>query len=311
MAKKICLQAGHKGRTTGATGAHGEQEFTTKITPKIATILREHGFQVYEADANANTDGNVVGQDWDLFLAIHYDADIYNDRGGFLDIPDASVDMAHEESKRIHSILRTEYFSGQLGIPEKANRSNKNTKFYYMWQYLTSKTPCVLIECGVGNRKPEDYNTLFNRMDEVAEVLARGIGKAFGVNIFESPFNFDHTKKMPDEAWYMLGYDKQEPISREWALDTVGVEYTKLYNNYQELRENAEDCEDEQEELQGLREANKKQLETISGLENNVKSLSDTVVILEDKVEKLELAVSGDLSKLSAWELFSLIFKRK
>lgn len=54
------------------------------------------------------------------------------------------------------------------------------------------------------------------------------------------PFNFDTTKKMPDEAWEQLGYGNYPAIERRWALDTLGEEYQKLSDEYDriEAREN-------------------------------------------------------------------------
>ncbi|NMB81598.1 MAG: N-acetylmuramoyl-L-alanine amidase [Ignavibacteria bacterium] len=177
--KKICLQAGHKGRTTGSTGAPGEQKWTSEIVPKIASILRSRGFEVKETGADDyKTDKSIGSTDWDLFLSVHYDADIYNDRGGFIDTPDPKVDIATKESNRIAQVMRNNYFK-DTGIPEK-NRSNANTKFYYMWSNLSANTPCVLIEAGVGWRTPEDHQTLHFQQDKVAKAIADGITNALG-----------------------------------------------------------------------------------------------------------------------------------
>ena len=180
MARKICIQAGHKGILIGSTGAPGERDWTTKFVPLLATKLIVRGYEVYECDAKATNNTKVISTDWDLFLAVHYDADIYNDRGGFIDTPDQSVDYVSFESSRIAAAMRSVYFS-KTGIPEKFSRSNANTKFYYMWRYLSANTPCVLIECGVGNRKPEDHTTLFSKTDLVAAAIVEGINVAFGV----------------------------------------------------------------------------------------------------------------------------------
>jgi len=230
---KVCIQAGHKNIYSGATGATGERDWNTAVVTKIATLLKNNGFEVYEADAKADTNADVVGKDWDLFLAIHYDADIYNDRGGFVDFPDPSVDQVTQESQRIAGVLSK--FYAKMGIPTRPNRSNANTKFYYMWRALTAKTPCVIMECGVGWRKPEDYNTLWGRMDEVAQTIAELIAESLGAPINQKPFNFDHTKKMPDEAWKLLGYGNRKGIKREWALDTLGEEFAKLYASNEDL----------------------------------------------------------------------------
>lgn len=172
---KVILQAGHAGRTSGSTGAPGEQKWTKEITPKLAKYLRSKNIEVREVGADP-TDAEIAG-DWDLFLAIHYDADIYNDRGGFVDTPDPTVDMASSESTRIAEEIRKTYFS-KTGIPEKKERSNSNTKYYYMWQRLSAKTPCVIIEAGVGWRVQEDHNTLWFRQDDVVMGIGQGIVNA-------------------------------------------------------------------------------------------------------------------------------------
>lgn len=169
---RILIQAGHKGRTSGSTGAPGEQRWTSEIVPKIATRLRDKGFEVSECNADP-TDADISG-DWDLFLSVHYDADVYNDRGGFIDIPDPSVDMAHTESMRIAGEIRKTYFP-ITGIPEKPQRSNANTKFYYMWKRMSAKTPCVILEAGVGWRTPQDHQTLWFEQDKVVEGVTKGI----------------------------------------------------------------------------------------------------------------------------------------
>jgi len=165
--------------TSGATGAYGERDWTTKIVPLVSSILKSKGIEVYETDAFGNKDPKVTGTDWDYFLAIHYDADIYNDRGGFSDYPDKSVDASYERSKQLALVLGERFFK-TTGIPERPQRSNANTKFYYMWSALSANTPCVLIECGVGNRKPEDYNIL-RKYDLIADALADGILEGLGL----------------------------------------------------------------------------------------------------------------------------------
>ena len=175
---KVCIQAGHKNMTTGSTGAPGERDWTTKIMPMVASRLKAKGITVYETDAFGNDDSKVTGTDWDLFISIHYDADIYKDRGGFTDCPDPSIDYVHTRSKELAKKISDVFFQ-KMGIPVKS-RSNANTKFYYMWQFLTANTPCVIIECGVGYRQPEDYNVL-RRYDEVATALSDAISSALGV----------------------------------------------------------------------------------------------------------------------------------
>lgn len=197
MAKKfICLQAGHQNirnncnsRLRGSTGAPGEMQFNVRTRDRLSQILIEKGFMVQLVDANYNCDSQSARQDFDLFLAIHADANIYKrdgklQGGGFVDNPDPSTDYAHEESKRIKGAIESEYFK-HSGIANRPERSNANTKFFYMWKHLSANTPCVIIECGVIQH--EHDSVILNDTDRVANAIARGICKAFGVDFDQEP----------------------------------------------------------------------------------------------------------------------------
>lgn len=210
--KKVCLQAGHVGLTSGATGAPGEQAFNKAIVDMLAKDLEARGMEVYVTGANAYKDRKVTVTDWDLFLAVHYDADIYNESGGFVDFADPEDDMNTKESQRIAGILSEEYFK-TTKIKNFPKRSNANTRDYYMWDYLTSSTPCVLIECGVGNRKPKDYDVLNGNRPIVVEGISRGICKAMGIS-------------------YGSFYDvKVELLSVKKDLEKVIVHLDEIYKN--------------------------------------------------------------------------------
>lgn len=175
---KICIQAGHGGRTSGATGSPNEQSFNIDISNQVAFELSKRGFTVQRV--NADPKPEEIGGDWDLFLAIHYDADIYGMGGGFVDFPEPSTDGATVESQRIAYLLRQEYF-GTTKIVSHPERSNINTRKYYMWAKLSAKTPCVLIECGVGMHIPDDHQILHFNRPLVVEGIVKGICLAFNV----------------------------------------------------------------------------------------------------------------------------------
>lgn len=187
---KICIQPGHINipfncipalRTS--TGAPGEQEFTLRIVNRLSEILRSKGFEVKQTDANANCDPKVTGVDWDLYLAVHYDANVYGTGGGFVDFPEPSTDGATQESQRIAQAIREEYFN-HSGIVNHPERSNSNTRFYYMWRALSAKTPCVILECGVG--KDAHDSVILADTERVSNAIARGVTKAFGI-AFDAP----------------------------------------------------------------------------------------------------------------------------
>lgn len=185
---KVALQAGHQNirnncnmNLRGGTGAPGEAEWTPKMRDAVSQKLIAKGFQVFLFDANANCQAEIE-QDFDLFLAIHYDADIYRGMGGGLaGAPDPSVDAVNPRSQAIAKTINDVYFPSS-GIPYHPERINGNITFYYMWQYLTAKTPCVLVECGTNNQ-----DNLPNRVNELSTNLARAVCQAFGVDYDTKP----------------------------------------------------------------------------------------------------------------------------
>jgi len=176
MAKLICLQAGHEGVTTGATGAPGEQELTVRIRNRLCNVLISKGFVVQLV--NANPSNAEINRDYDLFLSLHGDANIYGTGGGLVDYPDPSVDQVTAESKRIHEAIESLYFA-ESGIVNHPERSNANTRYYYMWSRLSAKTPCVIMEMGVVQDAHD--KVILADTDRVSNAIARGICKAFNV----------------------------------------------------------------------------------------------------------------------------------
>lgn len=227
----VCLQAGHQNARNncepalrGGTGAPGEAEFTVRVRDRLSQILQERGFAVQLVDATFNCNPE-RSKDFDLFLAIHYDADIYGTGGGFVDIPEPSTDHATKESKRIRDAIASEYFR-HSGIKE-VNRSNANTRYYYMWRVLSAKTPCVIIECGVG--KDEHDSVILSDTDRVANAIARGICKAFNLP-FDKPAPKPDPKPQPPatnwEALYKEEKTKREKL--ETTLKSVSAERDRL-----------------------------------------------------------------------------------
>lgn len=207
----ICLQAGHVNiqynaspDLRSATGSPGEAGFTLDIANKVSTKLRTLGFTVQQTDANANSDPAVTGRDWDLFLAIHWDADVYGRGGGFVGAPDPSIDYSSAESLRLANEIWAGY-QATTGVVSYPQRQNPNTKYYYMWNSLSAKTPCVLIECGVGNHRPDDFELLNNNRPRVVEGLCRGICNAFGVPYPAQPQTNTSTIKQVHDILYGRG----------------------------------------------------------------------------------------------------------
>ncbi len=272
---KVCLQAGHKGMASGSTGASGERDWTTRIVPMIAERLRAKDVEVYETDAFAQEDEKVTSTDWDLFLAIHYDADVYNDSGGFVDFAEPSMDMATAESQRIAQVIKDTYFP-MTGI-KYISRSNANTRLYYMWQHLTEKTPCVILECGVGNRKPLDYETL-RRYDFIAQAISDSIFKALGIITFLDE----------DIPTYVEDYHKLKEVERYnkyWTYNELINDWVKLVGEYNYEKTQKEEYKTKFEDFE---EVAKSQAETINTLNKEIESLNTAKKDLGFEIAQLQ-----------------------
>lgn len=246
---KVCIQAGHKGRTSGSTGAPGEQKWTSEIVPKISQKLREKGVDVKEVGADPSN--SEISGDWDLFLSVHYDADVYNDRGGFVDYPEPSTDFATDESQRIAQVLSSIYFS-ETGIPNHPERSNANTRYYYMWSKLSKATPCVLIEAGVGWRTPEDHKTLWFEQEKVSGAIAKGILIALGVE--------EEKPEPPQEDCEEKVREAVKKATQEVTAEYEGKIRELKEKHQQELNE---DENKKKEELENLRKKKDQEIEEI------------------------------------------------
>lgn len=241
--KRILIQAGHQNCQNNSivalrrsTGAPNEMSFNVDIRDKVSDELRKRGFYVQGTDANINDDNKLNDQDWDLFLSVHYDADVYKRGGGFVDFPEPSTDGATKESQRIQKALSEEYFK-TTKIANYPERSNANTRYYYAWKYMSLKTPCVLIECGVGMHVPDDHSTLHFNRPLVVEGIVRGICKAFDVPYENLPTPPDCEEEINKyKKLYNEEVSKVSQLSKD--LESAGnqiAELTKVMNQIIEL----------------------------------------------------------------------------
>jgi hypothetical protein len=186
----IGLQAGHQNIQNnvdpglrGGTGASPanfvpERDWTVKLRDTLGQILVSKGFQVQLDDANANSSLNTTEKDFAFYLAIHFEANTHGKGGGFMTAPDPNYDAVNPESKRIVEAIKSEYFKN-TGIEEHEEWITPAMTQYYMWNALSAKTPCGIIECGVGGDAHDDV--ILGDFTRVANAIAKGICKAFNV----------------------------------------------------------------------------------------------------------------------------------
>lgn len=194
--KNIVVQAGHINCENNidpgirkSTGSPGEKELTLRIANRVSAMLRDRGYNVIQTDANANSDKKITEKDFDLFLALHGDADSPNDKGGgMVGSGDPSVDMSWERSKEIAEIIQSVYFR-EADIVDK-QYTTPGMRLYYMWKYLSDKTPCVLLEMGQ-TQDPHD-KVLLSNTTLIASSIVRSICK-----VFNTPYDLPNNTTDP------------------------------------------------------------------------------------------------------------------
>ena len=325
---RIILQAGHYSRTSGSTGAPGEADFNWDVANKVAESLRKYmEVRVVKADPTSSE----ISGDWDCFLAIHYDADIYGKGGYFVDYCEPSLDGVTNESQRITKCISEEYGKA-TGIVNHPERSNINTRKYYMWSKLSAKTPCVLIECGVGQHKPDDYDLLFNQRQRVVDGLVAGLRKAFNLVESQPAPDGDSQKAIAILRDYQLSNQHgnlegainalvgsaKEIVTVRNELSNLRVEFDTLKQKFAELDQNFREIQKSALEWQSEAEtANKKLTKTLQNLDEVTKERDDWRTrynnknteyntLQEDLDTTIKEGVKKELEKKSGWSLIRL-----
>ena len=172
---RTLIQAGH--HPTGG-GAPGEAAWSFDLASRIAARLDSQGVEVAVIGDFFNMlPPPQCAEDWDLFVSLHYDADIYPNRTGcFADR--ATNDPMGAESDRAIALWEAAYLPA-TGIPLHNERRNPNTNQYYAFRFTTAQTPGIIIEHGVGQGL--DHAMLFDQIDVVADADAAAILTFLGI----------------------------------------------------------------------------------------------------------------------------------
>jgi len=263
--KRIILQIGHKNirnncdvSLRGSTGAGGELEVNQAVVNEAVKHLL--GIEVKVVDANYNCDPDSLKQDWDLFLAVHCDMDYANDTGsGFCDYPEPSRDASTKQSQAMAKAIQ-DYFFPKVGINVKS-RSNANTKYYYMWECISEKTPCVLIE--MGQVKDPHDSVILKDSAKVGKALAEAILVALGLPVVgnceaklaEKQVELDEMRESRDK-WKVKYEELDKQYTEDIKAKTKHIEELQktLAEQNAQLTLNAGSQEADKKELVDLRQ---------------------------------------------------------
>lgn len=266
---KIAVQSGHWNTNNGQTGAPRELERTIAIGQMLVDKLNAAGFQAVRCDALADNNPAITDTDWDLFLSLHCDANYAGDEGGgFFDWIDPSIDstpQSNAESKRIMEEMQEKYFE-ESGIRRMDNRRNANTKFYYMWDALSSDTHCVLVEMGE-SIDPHD-NVLLNDTNRISNALLHGIQHAFGTQTVPTP-----TPQPTDEKDKLIAQLKLENHNKDVAITGKDELIRGMKLEYERVAKALTECQLTVQSTSGLQEDLKQLKLKHETLITNIKNL--------------------------------------
>lgn len=181
---RVLLQAGHFGAVP-MSGAPHEAEWTEQLTLALRLKLQAAGVQTAViGDFYRHAAPAVASEDFDLFLACHYDAAIYRENTGCL-IARGDFETEPWEADRFIAEWKHIY-PAATGIPLQQERVNPNMTRYYALASLTYVTPGIVIEHGVGAPGVGlDAPTLWDEMERVAAADANAVLAYLGVRAAE------------------------------------------------------------------------------------------------------------------------------
>lgn len=190
---KVLIHLSHHSSSQfdGWSGAPGEavwvQDLVAHIMPKLVAL----GIQPVTVDGDLGSTLNPSGdhpafhQDYDAFIAPHYEANVHNEGGSFWGRATASLTGAKDDA--LGKLFWSKY-SALPGKPQdRFQWSNPNVTDYYGFRLTTAQTPGILVEHGVGAPGAPDYQWLRDNVDAIAGVWASTLAEFGGVASVPQP----------------------------------------------------------------------------------------------------------------------------
>lgn len=170
---RVALQTGH---APDGGGAPGEAEWTPRLAAALRSRLEAAGVDAVTVPGFYNRAAPaVLGGDFDLFLALHYDARFPENYTTGCCIARGTYETEHWEADRFLSEWIARYPQA-TGVPLKQARVGENMRLYYAWRHLSYVTPGVILEHGVGAPGVGgDAPVLWDQLDRVAEADAQAV----------------------------------------------------------------------------------------------------------------------------------------
>jgi len=226
-----------------STGAAGERDWLwMTLMPKLKDKLIAEGIQVFITDAIYHEE--IYSRDYDLALALHYDAGgtasrcIISPPRTTIDPTFISPDASKKADEFIQDWLNT--YPTLTGIPAKQSAITDGMTDYYAWDYIGTETPAALIEHG-NNTCPTDHDKMFNQADLIAQADVNAIVKYFGLTPEVTPTpptpdpinNLDLEKKINELSGKVVSTDNKVNT----LTDSVGNVVRKIDDMQKDITE--------------------------------------------------------------------------
>jgi len=290
MTKSILLICGHKNienktakglrkwrawsELKKSTGASGERDWVwEKLMPLLKDKLIASGIQVFITDAIYHEE--TYNRDYDLAMALHYDAGNENSRC-IIAKPRLTIDPPFIVATA--SAKSDEFISSWLAIYPKITGITSNQKAitegmtdYYVWDYVGTESPSVIIEHG-NNTCPADHDKLFNQTEVIAEADCQAVRKFFGI-----------TEEVDEEL--PVG---AEDLELHKKVDELAEKVVQLTTNLNLLTEKAEKLTD--------------QIDNVKKDTEEIYKDRDEIVVIKEKLTTLDGKVEMSLAKQTSIE---------
>lgn len=162
----VVIQMGHVPRTSGATGAPGEQDFARATAAKVAPLLRNmgHSIRIINADESRSK------YEGDLFFSVHYDSSANSSASG------ASVGYQNAKGAVLAQAWKRAYRDeGWTRGFRDDNYTGNLSDYYGVREAIAAGNPCAIItESGFHTNK--DDRALISP-ERTARSIARAVGE--------------------------------------------------------------------------------------------------------------------------------------
>jgi hypothetical protein len=204
------VQRGHVGRTSGATGAAGEQEFNIAASERAKEHLNRVGWTVRLIDA-ADGEDQRNSYRGDVFFAIHYDSSVNPEAHG------ASVGYRNPEGNQLAQAWKRHYAANGWTRGFKPDNYTTNLAKYYgvARAVVVGNIHACILECGFGSNE-EDAALLKNPAghDRVGIAIAAAVVDIFGAKCPPAPNtsglpDYPGLAKLGDRGPNVTGWQKQ------------------------------------------------------------------------------------------------------